>query len=247
MSPELWTKIQKILSEYPYHSFLNNPSTIESPYEPFVLYWDSLEDAAKESSEVGKDAETRADLKLLLNTLSNGSGDTKLDKYFNTRKALKEQKCITFETLWTLFTPGALVYGRPFLEQDQLFIVEDNWRPWPNPTATTWYLQCWIYDWDGKRFRRMSLRMDIEKFDGQKPINSLPFYPFEYHTDREKLKETLKARGETYRRVCTTKEGSRMFEYRGDVVVSKTGITGIKANNDEVNPKNPITYFHLRP
>lgn len=243
LSLDLWSMLQELLSQYPYHLFSNNPAMIESPYEPFILNWDSLEDAAKGSSEGKNDTQARADLKDLLTTLSNGSGDAKLDKYFKARKSHIEQKSVTFETLWTLFTPGALVYGRPFLEQDQLFIVQDNWKPWPDPSAKTWYLQCWTYDWDGKQFRRLPLRVDIERFEGQMPINSLPFYPLDYHMEREDLIKRLKARGATYKRVCTTKEGSRMFEYKGDVVGSKEGITGVKANNDEVNPENPSTIF----
>lgn len=245
LSPDLWSMLQELLSQYPYHLFSNKSATIESPYEPFILNWDSLEEAAKGSSEGGNDTQTRADLKELLTTLSNGSGDAKLDKYFKARKSHIEQKSVTFETLWTLFTPGALVYGRPFLEQDQLFIVQDNWKPWPDPSAKTWYLQCWTYDWDGQRFRRIPLRVEIQSFEGQVPITSLPFYPLDYHVERERLIRKLRDRGATYKRVCTTKEGSRMFEYKGDVVVSKKGITGLKADNDEVNPKNPLTCFHL--
>ena len=78
----------------------------------------------------GKDEQARLDLGLLLDTLSSGSGDQKLDKYLKVRESSKEQK-MTFESLWTIFPPGTLVYGKVFQGQDQIFIVQGNVRPWP--------------------------------------------------------------------------------------------------------------------
>lgn len=120
---DLWNLLKKLLSHHPYHTFQGDPVTIESPYEAFILNWDKLENAAKESSADEKDNQARLDL--------SKSGDPKLDKYFKIRESNREQRSVTFESLWTLFSPGALVYGKSFLGQDQIFIVQNSLRAWP--------------------------------------------------------------------------------------------------------------------
>ena len=237
VSRDLWSLLKTILSHYPYHIFQGDPVTINSPYEGLILNWAKLEKAANESSTEEKDDQARKDLKLLLDTISSGSGDQKLDKYFKIRDSHKEQKLVTFETLWTLFAPGTLVYGKPFLGEDQVFIVYDNLNPWPinGRKTSTWTLQCWTYDWNGKTFKRLALRLDIESFEGTRPISSLPFYPLDYHQELEVLKKRLCERGAKYKRFCTAEEGSRMFDYRGDVVFGKRGFPGVTGGDDKVS------------
>lgn len=173
-------------------------------------------------------------MKLLLETVSSESGDQKLDKYFKIRGSLKEQKLVTFDTLWTSFSPVALIYGKPFLGQDQIFLVQDNVRPWPRPNDKTWILTCWTYDWDRQMFRRWALDVDIAEFEGQKPITSLRYYPLEYHPQSDDLRMRLAERGAMYKTICNTKQGLRMFDYKGEVVFGKKGFSGISRDDDQV-------------
>ena len=240
VSRDLWHLLKTLLSHYPYHIFQGDPVTINSPYEGLILNWDKLDKAANESPADGEDGEARTDLKLLLDTISSGSGDPKLDKYFKIRESHKEQKFVTFETLWTIFAPGTLVYGKPFQGQDQVFIVHDNLIPWPRieRKESKWTIACWTYDFDGKKFKRLALRFDIESFEGTRPISSLPFYPLDYHQDLGILKKRLLERGAKYKRFCTAKQGSRMFEYRGPVVYGKKGFSGGTEDDDDVSLSN---------
>ena len=234
---ELWKLLKRLLKHYPYHLFQGDPVAIVSPYEPFILNWKKLDTAAKESRIDEKDEQARLDLGLLLETISSGSGDPKLDKYLKVRESSKEQKIVTFESLWTLFPPGSLVYGKVFLGEDQVFIVQDNSRPWPRNTSepSPWTLDCWTYDWDGRTFKRRALVLEIESFESSKPITSLPFYPLEYHRDLEELQKRLVDRGAKYKRLCTAKKGSRMFDYRGKIILAKKGFSGVSGDNDEVS------------
>ena len=240
---DLWELLRELLRHYPYHTFRGSPSTLNSPYEPLILYWDKLVLATKETPKDDNDKQARADLKLLLDTVSSSSGDPKLDKYFKTRDSNNEQNSVTFETLWTIFPPGTLVYGQPFLGQDQLFIVKDNLRPWPyRPPGhphedAVWNLHCWTYDWDGKLFRRMCLKLEFEYFDGQKPITSLPYHPFELKEQEQRavIKGNLIKRGVEYRQFCTATQGSRMFEYNGEAMFVKKGFSGIQGDDDKVS------------
>ena len=236
VSRDLWKLLKTLLSHYPYHIFQGDPVTLTSPYEAIILNWGKLETAATTTLADEKDNQTRLDLKLLLDTISGGSGDPRLDKYLKGRDSNREQKVVSFESLWTIFPPGALVYGKPFQGQDQVFIVKDNLRAWPRDDyePPPWKLQCWIYDWDGKTFKRRSLYLDFESFENSKPIISLPFYPLEYHPQPEQLKQTLINRGAKYKKLCNAKPGSRMFDYTGHVVFGKKGFSRM-AGDDEVS------------
>ena len=240
INPHLWDLLKGLLGHFPYHIFQGPPTTLNSPYEPLILYWEKLQQAAKEVTKDVNDKLAREDLKLLLDTVSSSSGDPKLDKYFKTYDSNKEQKSVTFETLWTIFPPGSLVCGKPFQGQDQVFIVQDNSRPWPYSRANsarekaTWDLLCWTYDWDGKMFRRLSLNLEFEYFDGHKPITSLPYYPFELDEKRACIKDNLIKQGVKYRQFCTATQGSRMFDYHGEAIFLKKGFSGIRGDDDEV-------------
>ena len=240
---DLWKLLKKLLRHYPYHTFQGDPVEIASPYEAFIYNWNKLETAAKESQIDGKDEQARLDLGLLLDTLSSGSGDQKLDKYLKVRESSKEQKIVTFESLWTLFPPGTLVYGKVFLGHDQVFIVQDNIRTWPRNTSESspWRIYCWTYDWNGKTFQRRGLDLSIKSFESSQPITSLPFYPLEYHPEPEKLKKCLVDRGAIYKKLCTAKQGSRMFDYEGKIILAKKGFSGVSGDNDEVSPAGPKT------
>ena len=236
IDPDLWNLLKKLLSHYPYHIFKGEPKPIESPYEPLILNWDGLEAATRDSATDEKDSQARSDLKLVLETISSGSsGDLKLDKYFKIRLPNVEQNMVTFESLWTIFSPGALVYGKPFLGQDQIFIVQDYLATWPQTRRKPkWSLQCLTYDWDGRSFKRVALQLDIDNFEGSKPITSLPFYPLHYHQQPEILKQRLVERGAKFKRFCTAEKGSQMFDYRGDVVWGQKGFSGIRGDDEDV-------------
>lgn len=197
--------------------------------------------ATKETPKDDDDKQARSDLKLLLDTISSSSGDPKLDKYFKIRDSNKDQDSITFETLWTIFPPGTLVYGQLFLGQDQVLIVKDNSRPWPYFTRDSpredaiWSLDCWTYDWDGKVFKRMCLKLEFEYFEGHKPITSLPYYPLEFKEQRALTEGNLIKRGVEYRQFCTATQGSRMFEYNGEAIYVKKGFSGIQGDDDKVS------------
>ncbi|MCJ1244749.1 hypothetical protein MMC30_001949 [Trapelia coarctata] len=229
LSEDLWNLLREHLGYYLYHIFQGSPVILDSPYTAFILNWENLEEATAKDPASEKDRQARSDLKLLLDTIVIGSGDPQLDKYFKVRGSNKGQKSVTFETLWTIFSPGELVYGKPFLGHEQDFT-----RVWPyyQGDARKWSLICWTYDWDGKMFKRRSLILEFEQFDGHKPITSLPYYPFKFNDQHAKIKERLVERGKRYQRYCRAKQGLRMFDYSGEAVFSKKGFSGIQGDDE---------------
>ena len=232
----LWSLLKRLLSHYPYHLFRGSPTIIRSPYEPFIMNWEKLEQAAKEVPKDETDKQCRSDLGLLLLSIRSGSGDLKLDKYFKTRAANIERSTVTFESLWTIFPPGSLIYGKPFLGEDAVLVVQDNTGTWPSQSEDQdWSLLCWIYDWGGKSFKRLCLEVTFQSFDGQKPITALPYYPLELVKDRDTLTAKLVERGREFRQYCLLKQGQRMFSYSGEAIFDKKGFSGVQIDDEKVS------------
>ena len=118
---DLWNILKEHLGDYPYHIFRASPVTLVSPYEPIVFAWDVLTKAARQEAKDERDKQARHDLQNLLDILSGGaSGDSKLDKYFKSGRTCINEGSIHFDELWTIFSPGTLVYGTPFQDEGQV-------------------------------------------------------------------------------------------------------------------------------
>ncbi|KAI5460478.1 hypothetical protein BGZ63DRAFT_464601 [Mariannaea sp. PMI_226] len=235
---ELWALLKENLSHHPYHIFRNSPVTLKSPYEAIVFHWDELRAEAEKATEDDVTKQARADLGLLLDTISGGSsGDEKLDRYFKMRPNYTKQQpgTIQFQDLWTVFRPGMLVYGRPFQNEDQVFIVKDHARAWPWRNNThlgdrdfaPWELEAWSYDWKNDTFRRIQFTLRFPYFDGHLPLTSLPFYPFNLHPKHDVVREELIKRGKQFRSICKSNEGLRLFDYLGQSILEKKGFSGM--------------------
>lgn len=247
---DLWNLLKEHLGHYPYHVFRDSPVTLKSPYEPIVFNFDVLSDVAKspltDESEAQKVA--REDLQRLLDIISLGdSGDEDLDKYFKMRPNYKkptqqtnqDPETIQFMDLWTVFPPGALIYGTPFQGEEQVFIVKDNIVTWPERSLPAggrnyqpWELDAWMYDWKDGKFRRVDFKLLFEEFDGHLPLTSLPYYPFELHKDYSGMRKKLIRRGERFRSICTAKEDQRLFNYVGPAISEQKGFSGMKSGSE---------------
>ncbi|KAF7884770.1 uncharacterized protein EAF02_005106 [Botrytis sinoallii] len=215
-SDGLWNLLKQILNHWLDHVFDGSPVLLYSLYEPLVLYWDDLNNAAEKEVEDAVEKQARADLKLLLETIGSGSGDAKLDKYLKSRKSNMDQRTVTYETLWTIFAPGTLVYGRFFQGEDQLFLVYESEWLWPliNARPRYWELTVWSYDWNGRIFKQSPAILKIEAFEGQKAISSLSVFPLKFHDDVE----------------------NRMFDYGGPAIFEQRGFLNAQDDDDRDDP-----------
>lgn len=251
INPDLWDLLKEHLGHYPYHVFRDSPVTLPSPYEPIVFYFDELSAAVLQSNqdEAENKRVARQDLKRLLTVISGGnSGDAKLDKYFKMRPNYKkptlqntsEPETIQFADLWTVFPPGTLVYGQPFQNEHQVFVVKDNCVTWPEKNLkrtggrnyNPWEMDVWTYDWKDSTFRRTDFTLMFEDFDGHLPLTSLPYFPFELHPDHNTVRKQLIERGQRFRSICETKEGQRLFDYGGYAISEQKGFSGMKYDNE---------------
>ncbi|CAI6341094.1 unnamed protein product [Periconia digitata] len=168
---------------------------------------------------------------------------------------------IQFEFLWTLFPPGELVYATPFMKQPQLFIVKESLsyieyergdnrgdREQGKRLARYWYLDCWSYDWDGKKYNRVPLTLKFDNFQGARKINTLPCYPLKYRDDRDdpdnvKLKEKLVSRGKLFVNYCERKRGKQMLDYEGEAISHGSGFQKLKDPTQQSDSEMVIAYL----
>ena len=181
----------------------------------------------------------RADLRLLLDEVCRTPG---LELYFNSAREMQEKtSTISFEYLWTIFPPGELVVGKPFMDRWQAFTVKycsESYKKKRN-TGEKWILECWTYDWNGTFFRRVPVVFSFDEFKATKSITSLPCYPLKFHPDKsdsvggqgsgEALKQDLIKRGERYRELCLKRKGRQIFDYEGELLARGTGVRNIAA------------------
>jgi hypothetical protein len=223
---DLQALLKRLLAHHPTHDFYGEIMTVKSPFEPLIMNWDLLVRESSKNSDQESEKVARKALGTLLNLLQQNNGDSQLKEYFLTRDSLRGSKSITFQTLWTIFAPGTIIYGRPCLKKDQLFIVQDNLGAWPEAQIKEWGLACWTYDWDGHIFRRRSIALSIPRFSGSKPILALPYYPLSAANDREQIQEELIRRGKKYRKYCLARTDERRYRYHGTAIVDKVGFRG---------------------
>ncbi|KAF7532969.1 hypothetical protein G7054_g7499 [Neopestalotiopsis clavispora] len=203
--------------------------------------WDALEAETMKKGGTERQAIARSDLRLLLSQLRIWSGDDNLDTYIRIREDLASTDSTTFETLWTIFTPGTLVFSRMFLEQDQVFLVMES-LPKPRRKIPSkfsrheldkWELVCLTYDWNGKTFDRRLFLFEIPRFDGKEPIVSLPVYPWKYVQNQTEVREKLLARGSKFRKICVASSSSNMFKYQGQALIDRKGFGFVTEQHDD--------------
>ncbi|KAF1816127.1 P-loop containing nucleoside triphosphate hydrolase protein [Eremomyces bilateralis CBS 781.70] len=233
---DLLELLKRVLSHHPTHEFYGECVTLDSPFEPLVLNWDRLKTEADKEGSTENDKTARRALGMVLDRVRQNAGDSRLNDFLRSREAVIRSNNITYDTLWTIFAPGTIIYGRPFLNQDQLFIVKDNSGPWPNSDSKEWELECWTYDWNGRDFRRRFLRLAFPTFNGSKPITALLYFPLSMAEDRDRIESRLIERGRRYRKYCTANAGERRFKYQGRAIVDRVGfLLGLDSDSDDAH------------
>ena len=243
--------------------------SFQSLFEPIIHNWSILDDLANNDTskpivlDLHRELETKsnasaatsgdqlaplkvpgslekamADLRLLLDEVCRTPG---LESYFNSAREIQDKtSTVSFEYLWTIFPPGELVVGKPFMNRWQAFTVKycsESYKRRRNTGEKTWILECWTYDWNGTFFRRVPVMFSFDEFKATKAITSLLCYPLKFHPDNsdgvggqcsgEALKQVLIKRGERYRELCLKRKGRQIFDYEGELLARGTGVRNI--------------------
>ncbi|KAI5247435.1 P-loop containing nucleoside triphosphate hydrolase protein [Aureobasidium subglaciale] len=103
---------------------------------------------------------------------------------------MKVQGVMTYEALWTMFEPGALVYAREE-GQDRIFNLLSGKYGVDKDQKPVFWLKIRFIDFDGTKFGWSTTKISVPEFQGTCPIASLATYPIEYHTDEATLRDRL--------------------------------------------------------
>lgn len=154
--------------------------TIWSPFEEFIWNWDMLTKACEPvESDFPEVKQAREDLAQILAIIKSSS----FEAYFLSRESNLAARTISFEYVWTLFTPGTMVFARPFLSELQMFEVQHVSLPKLAAYDERSTYKIWLrgYDWDGTSFQKYTYEVFIKKFDGMRGIDSLACFPVAYY------------------------------------------------------------------
>jgi hypothetical protein len=189
-SPLLKKLLAGVLKNYPGVTVGLNRLEFCGKFEPLIHRWAELQDAiANLSGETEEQRTTKIHAELLQSVLTKEFKDI-----IDTSQDMKSQRVMTFEHLWTLFQPGAIVYARQDGQETAMTLVETRYGQDDNGIPCFW-LTSKCVDWDGARFGTSKITLSISYYSGTRPITSLRVYPLEFHPESETVRARLIERG----------------------------------------------------
>ncbi|KAJ7103087.1 P-loop containing nucleoside triphosphate hydrolase protein [Mycena belliarum] len=106
---------------------------------------------------------------------------------------------ISYELLWILFAPNALVYRfHPHTEQPQLLLARSFQYEQRQDGSQYAKILCDVVNNDGSFFGYARCRIEIDMFLGARKIVDLPLFPLAYHPDKEELRSSALKRGKRF-------------------------------------------------
>jgi len=101
---------------------------------------------------------------------------------------------ITYDELWTLFQPGAMIYSK-VEGQERIFRLRSARAGVDRNRNPVFWLVLLYVDYDGSRFGYQTLNIPVRPFEGTRSITALTAFPLDYHKDKDEMKTKLMTRG----------------------------------------------------
>jgi hypothetical protein len=134
--------------------------------------------------------------------------------------SLQESKEITYNLLWALFKPGALVYTTCFGSKKPRCVIYDSAEEKTSKFGVKYYnMECRYLDFNGEVFGEVSINLSIPKFHGAKRINTLEAFPLQYHSNESAVRADLLQCGRKF----VSLMGSHHRHYCGEAFVMEEG------------------------
>lgn len=186
-SPLLKKALGVILAGYPGITASLERLEFSAPFEPFVHRWEKF----AEVKETITDPEAKEHLNLLWEVVEEELRDTIREK-----KDLIANGVVTFDSIWTIFEPGSLVYTKEE-GHDRVFKLRKGTYG-SNQCGRFYGLNVSYIDFDGENFGHGTQGLQIGEFRGTGPIHRLTVFPLNYHASAESIREALIARGKVF-------------------------------------------------
>ena len=132
---------------------------------------------------------------------------------------LLEHGEITFDLLWTLFCPNAIVYTTCIFSEQPKCLIFDFGDEQMIKKENYYILQCRYIDFNGKVFGEVVANLLIPEFRGTKAITSLEVFPLRHHRDLAGVRSDLIKRGQKF----TSLNGVHHWAYNGLAHFKKKG------------------------
>ncbi|KAM0271901.1 hypothetical protein ACHAQH_008925 [Verticillium albo-atrum] len=190
----------------------------KAPFHPFFWHWDRFDEAVATE----EDPETRKVLVALRAIVKR-----ELAEAFVITKELAGHGVISSRFVWTLFTPGSLVYAREG-HNDRFYMVESFQIEHFHSVLHLRYV-----DWNGSRFGSVAKSVPMPNFFGTRRITSLVVFPAAHLNDLPGMQARLLARGhkfadlaglhyKSYRSWSGAKPGSHEQQHDTRIVIDRS-------------------------
>lgn len=167
-----------------------------------------------------------ADLINELEEITKFAEDEFADETANVEHLLQAGE-ITWELLWTIFSPNRLLYRfHSMIEEDQILQLRTVKKITPRDDIPFWDLSCRIVADDGTKFGLANepFNMFIDEFSGARKIKDLRIYPLDFHPKATEILEHAKQRG----RRCTELSEHDIMETSGSCMFQKEILSGAR-------------------
>ena len=196
-SPLLKAVLAEHLAAYP--DFSNGKSLFgmyfTAPFYPLFHCWDTIVNLKEEHA----DPATRDHLRILHDIL--------VKRFEQPLKRLEECRLtgrITYNSLWTIFKPGELIYSKDKLGNEHLVKLEFADYGFDKDNVACFLIDGHIVCWDGKRFGRAVHREELYNLGKVTDITELSWMPLDLHPDREAIRARVLKRGKKYAKLTKT-------------------------------------------
>jgi hypothetical protein len=157
----------------------------------------------KEKCKPNPNKELVEDLSVACQYIAEEFGST-----METLASLATDDQITFDLLWTLFPPKALLYTEDTpLGEGQLY---QQWTEVENTEDGYIMLRVRNISYDGRLAGWVTGIFAIKKFEGAKMILSLPIFPISWHPEQDEIMRSMVQRGKRYTKLLQAHQ-----EYQG--------------------------------
>ncbi|GME46713.1 putative ATPase AAA+ type core protein [Neofusicoccum parvum] len=207
-SPLLKKLLERVLKGYPGVTPGLKRLEFDGRFQPLIHRWSELKaeiDKLDPNSESEDVRLTKQHAVVLYDLLQSEFNET-----IESSQDMKSKGVMTYEHLWTLFQPGAIIYCRQD-GQETAAKLSDTRYGMDNCQRPCFWVRAKYVDWNGNSFGTSSLNIKILGYAGTKPIHQLATYPIEFHHDKEGLRKRLLERGAKFEALA----GSHYKGYHG--------------------------------
>jgi hypothetical protein len=213
-SPYVMQMLRTTLKDYPGVALALDQLSLESPFEPLLHRWALIDEALKEEN----DLKARNHFNLFRQVV-----EPELKPHLKARDECEEHAVIPFASIWTIFTPGELVWWEADGQSVIGRMVEASFSR-NSIGSELYYLTCDQVDWSGEKFGIRKTYKKIDSFEGTRPVIELPVMPLRFKPNANDIRNQHLSRGRKFEALA----GYHFKAYEGPALGFTNGAFSIR-------------------